>query len=58
MLVLARKVGEQILIGDDIVITLCNLRSRHVAVIGIDAPKEVRITRKEITTEDRHEEER
>jgi carbon storage regulator len=47
VLVLTRKRGESILIGDDIVITLVELRGDAVR-IGIDAPGGVRIQREEI----------
>ncbi|MET1042598.1 MAG: carbon storage regulator CsrA [Microbacteriaceae bacterium] len=47
MLVLTRKAGEQILIGDDIVITVFESRGDGVR-IGIDAPRGVKIQRNEI----------
>ncbi|UPO77121.1 MULTISPECIES: carbon storage regulator CsrA [Arthrobacter] len=47
MLVLTRKSGEQILIGDDIVITVLDSRGDGVR-IGIDAPRGVRIQRNEV----------
>ncbi len=47
MLVLTRKPGEQILIGDDIVITVLDSRGEGVR-IGIDAPKGVKIHREEV----------
>ena len=47
MLVLTRKVGEQILIGDDIVITVLDSRGEGVR-IGIDAPRGVKIQREEV----------
>ena len=47
MLVLTRKVGEQILIGDDIVITVLDSRGDGVR-IGIDAPRGVKIQREEV----------
>lgn len=47
MLVLSRRVGERLMIGDDIVITVIDVRSDGVR-IGIDAPREVRVTRAEI----------
>lgn len=47
MLVLTRKPGEQILLGDDIVITVLEGPSGTVR-IGIDAPRGVKITRAEV----------
>ncbi|WP_066516802.1 carbon storage regulator CsrA [Curtobacterium ammoniigenes] len=47
MLVLTRRAGERILIGDDIVVTILETRGDAVR-IGIDAPRGVRIQRDEI----------
>ena len=47
MLVLTRKRGEQILIGDDIVITILDAKGDSVRV-GIDAPKGVIVHRLEV----------
>ncbi|HEY0259172.1 MAG TPA: carbon storage regulator CsrA [Lacisediminihabitans sp.] len=47
MLVLTRKVGERIVIGDDIVVTILDVRGDGVR-IGIDAPRGVRIQREEV----------
>lgn len=47
MLVLSRRVGERLVIGDNIVITVIDVRSDGVR-IGIDAPREIRVTRAEI----------
>ena len=47
MLILTRKLGERITIGDDIVITLLDIKGMHVRV-GIEAPKHVEIHRQEI----------
>ncbi len=51
MLVLSRKEGEQLLIGDNIVLTVNRISGNRVA-IGIEAPREVRIVRGEL---ERHE---
>jgi carbon storage regulator len=47
MLVLSRRVGEQLIIGEDIVITVIDVRSDGVR-IGIDAPKSIRVNRAEV----------
>ncbi len=48
MLVLSRKINEAILIGDDIEITVLGITTRHQVKIGINAPKEISIHRKEV----------
>jgi carbon storage regulator len=47
MLVLTRKLGENIRIGDVIKITVLEVRSGQVK-LGIDAPAEVKVHREEI----------
>jgi len=47
MLVLARKVGQRIFIGDDIVITIVETSNGKVR-IGVDAPKSVKVFREEL----------
>lgn len=47
MLVLTRKKNERILIGDDIVVSVADIRG-DVVRIGIDAPRSVRIVREEL----------
>jgi len=47
MLSLSRKEGERIFIGDDIIITLVQIRGDKVR-IGIEAPKDVSVHREEI----------
>ena len=47
MLILTRKLGERINIGDDIIITLLEIKGAQVK-LGIDAPKSVGIHRHEI----------
>lgn len=47
MLVLSRKKDEQIVIGDDVVITVVDFRGNNVR-LGIDAPREVGVHRREV----------
>ncbi|NCP78739.1 MAG: carbon storage regulator CsrA [Desulfuromonadales bacterium] len=47
MLVLTRKTGEGIIIGDDIRITVVELKGGGVR-IGIDAPREMKVHRQEV----------
>ena len=47
MLVLMREVGERLMVGDNIVITVLELRGDKVR-IGIEAPKEVEVDREEV----------
>ena len=49
MLVLARKLNERIIIGDDIEISIVDIRGDSVK-IGIEAPKSVKVYRKEVFT--------
>ena len=47
MLVLSRKLGESIMLGDDVVITIVGIGGRQVR-LGIDAPPEVKVHREEV----------
>jgi carbon storage regulator len=47
LLVVSRKVGERILIGDKIAITVVKVGSSGVR-IGIEAPKEMAVVREEL----------
>lgn len=47
MLILTRRIGEQIMIGDDIVVTVISDRQGQIG-LGIDAPRDVSIHRAEI----------
>lgn len=47
MLVLSRKLGERITIGDRIVLTVVKLERGQVR-LGIDAPREIKVFREEI----------
>jgi len=47
MLVLTRKAGERLLIGDDIEITVVRIAGGGVR-LGIDAPREMTVYRREV----------
>lgn len=47
MLVLTRKIGEKVMIGNDVTVTILGLFGNHVR-LGINAPKSVDIHREEI----------
>ncbi len=47
MLILTRKNGEKIKIGDDVVLTVVDI-SKGVVKLGIDAPKDISILREEV----------
>lgn len=47
MLVLTRKAGEKIVIGDNITITVLDVRGDSIR-IGIDAPRGIKIQREEV----------
>jgi carbon storage regulator len=55
MLILTRRVGETIMIGDDVKVTVLGVKGNQVRV-GIDAPKEVAVHREEIYDRIKNEE--
>jgi len=50
VLVLSRRTGESVIIGDDIVVTVLEVRG-DVVRVGIDAPRSVRVHREEVYRE-------
>lgn len=50
MLVLSRRAGESIMIGDDVVVTILEIRGDIVRV-GVDAPRDVTVHREEVYRE-------
>ncbi len=47
MLILTRRVGESLTIGDDVTVTILGVKGNQVRV-GVDAPKDVAVHRQEI----------
>jgi carbon storage regulator len=47
MLILTRRVGETVMIGDDVTITVLGVKGNQVRV-GINAPKSIAVHREEI----------
>lgn len=54
MLILTRRIGERIMIGNDINVTILGVNGLQVRV-GVNAPKEVEVHRQEIYERIRHE---
>ncbi len=50
MLVLSRRLGESVVIGDDVVVTVLEIRG-DVVRLGVDAPREVQVRRQELLDE-------
>ena len=47
MLILTRRVGETLMVGDDVTVTVLGVKGNQVR-IGINAPKDVAVHREEI----------
>ena len=47
MLILTRRVGETLMVGDDVTVTVLGVKGNQVR-IGVNAPKEVAVHREEI----------
>tara|TARA_R110001599_G_scaffold353838_1_gene599650 strand:- start:5666 stop:5857 length:192 start_codon:yes stop_codon:yes gene_type:complete len=47
MLILTRRVGESLMVGDDITITVLGVKGNQVR-IGVNAPRDIAVHREEI----------
>lgn len=47
MLILTRRVGETLMIGDDVTVTVLGVKGNQIR-IGVNAPKDVSVHREEI----------
>ena len=52
MLILTRRIGERVMIGDDMVLAILGIKGNQVRV-GIEAPNDVTILREEVADRDR-----
>lgn len=51
MLILTRRTGEKLFIGDDVAVTVLEARGNSVR-LGIDAPDHVKVLREELRARD------
>jgi len=47
MLILTRRIGETLMVGDDVAITVLGIKGNQIR-LGVDAPKDVSVHREEI----------
>ena len=47
MLILTRRVGEKLIIGENVTVTVLGVRGNQIR-IGIDAPRDVQVNREEV----------
>mgnify|MGYP005843744451 CR=1 FL=1 len=54
MLILTRRVGETLMVGDEVTVTVLGVKGNQVR-LGVNAPKEVAVHREEIYLRIQHE---
>lgn len=47
MLILTRRVGETLMVGDDVTVTILGVKGNQIR-IGVNAPKDVEVHREEV----------
>jgi len=47
MLILTRRIGETLMVGDDVAVTVLGIKGNQIR-LGVDAPKDVSVHREEI----------
>ena len=57
MLILTRRMGETLMIGDDITVTVLGMKGNQVR-IGVNAPRQLAVHRQEVYDRIRNEDER
>ena len=56
MLILTRRVGETVMVGNDVTVTIVGVKGNQIR-IGVTAPKDVTVHREEIYERIKHERE-
>ena len=57
MLILTRRVGETLMVGDDVTVTVLGVKGNQVR-LGVNAPKDVAVHREEIYNRIQHEDDK
>ncbi len=48
MSIITRQIGESLIIGEDITITMLNIKDNNQARLGVDVPKDMPVYRQEV----------